>query len=58
MKFNLNKSLKIKVDPNMKDHSSDPYVLKKNDIARRDIEKYGFPVELLKIQAERMKKRD
>lgn len=48
--------VKIKVDPNMRDHSNDPFVLRKNEMARKSIEKYGLPPQLLKIQAERMKK--
>lgn len=33
-----------------------PFFLKKDEQARASIAKYGFPAELLEIQAERMKK--
>ena len=60
MKLNLNKAflgqMKIKVDPNMKDHSNDPYVVKKNEAAKRTIEKYGLSSELKRIQIEQFKK--
>lgn len=60
MKLTLNNffsgHMKIKVDPNMKDHSNDPFVVKKNEAAKRTIEKYGLSAELKRIQIERMKK--
>ena len=46
----------ITIDPNMKDHSNDPYIVAKADRAAENVRKYGFPAEVLKIQAERMKK--
>jgi hypothetical protein len=47
--------LKIKVNPNMKDHSNDPYIVKKADHAAKMVAKYGLPAELVKLQAERLK---
>ncbi|HTI92473.1 MAG TPA: hypothetical protein VL727_17885 [Puia sp.] len=33
----------IKVDPTMKDHSNDPYVIKKTEAAKRTLDKVKFP---------------
>ncbi|WP_316794105.1 hypothetical protein [Pedobacter frigoris] len=45
-----------KVDPNMRDYSKDPYFVKKAEEAKVFLEKAGLPADLLKIQAERLKK--
>lgn len=42
-----------KVVTGLKDHSNDPYILKKNEQARKTLEKVGFPPQLLKAQAEK-----
>ncbi|MES2458567.1 MAG: hypothetical protein V4594_23640 [Bacteroidota bacterium] len=46
---------KITIDPNMKDHSNDPFIVKKGEEARNTIIRVGFPADLLKD--ERLKKR-
>jgi hypothetical protein len=45
-----------KISSKITDHSNDPFIVKKNAAARKTIEKYGLPPQLLKIQAERSKK--
>jgi len=44
------------INDNLRDHSNDPFVIKKNELAKRNIEKYGLPEQLLKIREERIKK--
>lgn len=44
------------INDNIRDHSNDPFIVKKNEEARKTVEKHGLPAELLKIQAERTKK--
>src|SRR5687767_9187595 len=43
----LMKRVKIVVDPNMVKHDNDPVILRKAEEARRTIEKYGLPKEIL-----------
>ncbi|SHE69374.1 hypothetical protein [Pedobacter caeni] len=45
--------LKDKVVANLKDHSKDPYIVKKVNKAIETLKKTGVPAELLKLQAER-----
>jgi len=33
----------IKVDPTMKDHSQDPYVIRKTEAAKKRLDKVKFP---------------
>lgn len=40
---------------NLKDRSNDPYIVKKVNKATETLKRVGFPAELLRIQAERMK---
>ncbi len=48
--------LKDKVVPNLKDHSNDPYLVKKVNKATETIKRVGFPPELQKLQAGHLKK--
>lgn len=48
--------LKDKVVPDLKDHSNDPYLVKKVNKATETINRVGFPPELLKFQAGHLKK--
>jgi hypothetical protein len=48
--------LKDKVVPNLKDHSNDPYLVKKVNKATETIKRAGFPPELMKLQAGHLKK--
>lgn len=43
------------INDNIRDHRNDPFIVKKNEQAKKTIEKYGLPEQLLKIQAERKK---
>jgi len=56
MKLNLDKSVKVKIDPTMRDHSNDPFVKRKIEESKKIISKAGLPPEYLKMQAELMKK--
>jgi hypothetical protein len=47
---------KVTVNPNMKDYSKDPYILKKVDEVKEFMKKAGPPAELLKIRSGRIKK--
>lgn len=38
---------KIVVNKNMKDHSNDPFFVKKAEASKKTIEKYGLPKQLL-----------
>lgn len=40
-------NLKIVVNKNMKDHSTDPFFVKKVEASKKTIEKYGLPKQLL-----------
>ncbi|NQX41583.1 hypothetical protein SAMN05421820_108134 [Pedobacter steynii] len=48
--------LKDKVVPNLKDHSNDPYLVKKVNKATETIKRVGIPPELQKLQAGHLKK--
>ena len=45
------------ISSEVRDHSNDPFVLRKNAAARMTIEKAGFPADVLKRQAEREAKK-
>lgn len=47
---------KITYSDKVKDRSNDPYFVKKAEESRKSFEKYGIPAEILRIQAERLKK--
>jgi len=47
--------LKDRIIANLKDRSNDPYIVKKVNKAIETIKRVGFPPELLKLQAERLK---
>jgi hypothetical protein len=42
-KYLLFDSIEIKVDPTMKDHSQDPFVIRKTEAAKRTLDKVKFP---------------
>ena len=48
--------VKAKISSKVKDHNNDPYIVAKADRAAENVRKYGFPTELLRILAARMKK--
>jgi hypothetical protein len=43
----LMKRVKIVVDPDMVTHENDPFFIEKAEEARKTIEKYGLPKEIL-----------
>jgi hypothetical protein len=47
---------KITYSDKVKDRSNDPYFVKKAEESLKDFKKYGIPAEILRIQAERLKK--
>jgi hypothetical protein len=46
-KKNKSSNSKIVVKQNMKDHSNDPFFIKKAEASKKVIEKYGLPKNLL-----------
>ncbi|WP_169304349.1 hypothetical protein [Pedobacter frigoris] len=45
------------IDNNIGNHSNDPFVVKKLESARKRIEKYGLPPQLLELHSVQTKKR-
>ncbi|TKC59909.1 hypothetical protein FBD94_13350 [Pedobacter hiemivivus] len=60
MKGAITKSIlsnsKITFSDKVKDRSHDPYFVKKVEASKKTLRRVGFPDELLKLQAERLKK--
>lgn len=60
MKNTIEKSIFNKIEitysDKVKDRSNDPYFVKKAEASKKTLRSVGFPPELLKIQAQRLKK--